>query len=256
MLKSIIYTILCNPFTGWLIESFFKDKIPNLRYKNKRFTFNETGVDKTYIASLFWGFYEAAEIRFIEKYFMPKNDVIEFGASSGVISSHIISKLKTPHRLIAVEANPFLRNTWEMNVKRHNQNNCEAYIENCAISYVSNSIMFEVSSNPTASSISKVQSNQSNGLAVACKSLSDVISTYGISQFTLFCDIEGAEVELIELGYGDFENCTDLFIELHQTKYDNKLYTINDITALIQNKLKLDLVDSYGAVRYFKRTSL
>src|SRR5687768_4025361 len=113
MIKQIIYRLLCNNITGNLLHFFFPKNIPDIRWKGFAFNINDSGMLKQHVASIFWGFYESAEIRFIEKYVDGKMDVIELGASSGIVSAHIVRKLNPSAKMICVEGNSNLANTWK-----------------------------------------------------------------------------------------------------------------------------------------------
>ena len=55
---------------------------------------------------VFWGIYETAELRLIERHLPRDIDVIELGGSIGVIAAQIAGHLIPGTRLISVEANP------------------------------------------------------------------------------------------------------------------------------------------------------
>ena len=113
--KKIAYKILCNNITGSIILFLFKDRIPDIRWKGFSFSLDDEIVTKTIIASVFWGFYEGAEIRFAEKYFNGTKDVVEMGGSCGVLTAHLVSPLQSGKQIISVEANKKLRAIWEKN---------------------------------------------------------------------------------------------------------------------------------------------
>ena len=60
-----------------------------MRWSGYSFNVSPREMPKRIIASIFWGFYESAEIRLLNKYFKGDSDVIECGASSGIVSAFI-----------------------------------------------------------------------------------------------------------------------------------------------------------------------
>ena len=70
-------------------------------------------------ASLFWGLYESAEIRLVQRYLRPDLDVVELGSSLGVVACHIRRILSPDRRLVCVEADssllPILTSTLQRN---------------------------------------------------------------------------------------------------------------------------------------------
>src|SRR6185437_3344965 len=104
-LKKIISNLLCNGAVGKLIYKLSAGKIPSLRYLPYRFVVPRQYSMPAIHASIFWGFYESAEIRLINKFLNPDLPVIELGGSLGIISSFILNKLNSNTSLTVVEPN-------------------------------------------------------------------------------------------------------------------------------------------------------
>ncbi len=207
------------------------------------------------VASVFWGFYESAEIRFVEKYFTGGVDAIELGASSGIVSSHIISKLKNNERqFIAVEANHYLQSICFENIKRQNSKAKISQL-NYAIHYGNESIRFAISEDPTVSGISVSGMKGNNAIEIKTTTLKKILQTQNIGTYALFCDIEGAEIEIFFNEEEALDSCKFLFIELHDTKYNCTQYTTRDLSLLIEKK-GFRIVDQYGPVYYFEKHAL
>jgi FkbM family methyltransferase len=254
-LKKVIYRILCNKLTGTLILYLFKGNIPSLRYQQYKFDVTKANMDRRIIASIFWGFYESAEIRFIEKYFKGDVDAIELGASSGIVSSHIISKFgNSAKRFIGVEANRNLHATWSTNVQRHSLFQVNAILLNYAVYYSGESVKFALSGNPTESRISQNDSGNAAEIEVKSITLSDLINSHVIKDFALFCDIEGGELQMFLNEKSSLLNCKQIFIELHEHNEKSMKYTVNDLNHLIQEK-GFELIDRHGAVHYYENRS-
>ena len=251
--KKIVFRALCNNFTGRIITAIYRDKIPDLRWRKFRFSTAGTGMKSWVEASIFWGFYEGAEIRFIEKYFNGDTDVLELGASSGIVSAHIITKMKTNYRLVSVEANKHLTAVWTENTKRHNVNGIKLELLNAAIYYHGDTVMFDISSDTTESKLAGPDND--TGTEVPAMKLGSIVSQYGLKEYSLFSDIEGAELDILLNGDEALSTCRHIFIELHDAHRGGRLYTADELVKIIENK-GFRLVDRYGNVCFFTRSAL
>jgi FkbM family methyltransferase len=255
MIKRMISRILCNEATGRLILLLYRHKVPNLRYPHFRFDLTDAKMDKKLIASIFWGIYESAEIRFVEKYFKGEVDAIEFGASCGVVSSHIVSKLKgSQRRLIGVEANHSLSKTWKSNVSVHNLNKAGILFLNRAVSYNGDSVKFALSSNTTESKIASSDVGENGYVEVSSITLAGLMEEFQVhNDYALFCDIEGAELQVFLNEDAALKKCKYLFIELHASNEKNSYYSVEDLNRLIQ-KRGFKLIDKHGPVFHYRQS--
>lgn len=254
-MKQLIYKLLCNAFIGQVVYTIFNGRIPSIRYRFFRFDLTGADVEKTLAASIFFGFYESAEIRLVEKYFHGELDVIEFGASCGVVSSHIISKFRdSKKRLISVEANEALFENWKANTNRHNWSGAVNSFLNNAVYYQSDSVNFMVSRNTTESKIG-VEVSPLNHVAIKSITLGAVVQKYAIDQFFLVCDIEGAELQIFLSERKEYlDRCVAMIIELHDTVNNDKKFNVIEVSHIIQNHGFL-LEERQGNVFYFSRKS-
>jgi len=252
IIKKFIYSIFCNKVTGTIIYFLFRNRIPDLRWSRFRFTVPMTFVRRDIVASLFWGFYESAEIRLIQKYLRTDLCVIELGSSLGVVSSHIASRLRSATHLVCVEANPYLIDTISENINRHRYSNFAFEVLNNAVSYDGGEVMISVSSDNTETSISK--SWKKGNVAVGSITFEDIVRRIANREYVLVCDIEGSELEILLREKEIFERCCQLFIELHQTTYENTVYSVEMVKEIIVNRHGFKLVEEHGPVVYFEKS--
>jgi len=203
-------------------------------------------------ASVFWGFYESSEIRFVEKYVRNDLDVIELGSSLGIVSSHIASKLGSGRCLVTVEANPFLIDTINSNLKKHHNPASTYEVLNNAIGYDSEEVMITITNNNTETRVVK---GKVSGDAVAVKTigLAELIKKFNNRDYALVCDIEGSEVEMLMRETDALKKCCQLFIELHDTVYENKHYSVQMLKDLIVNSHGFKIIEEHGPVAVFAR---
>lgn len=252
LFKKIVYRLLCNSFTNKIIEFLFGKSIPDIRWRRYAFNLTDIGRNHSIYASVFWGFYESSEIRFVEKYFKGNLDVIEFGGSCGVVTSHIVSKLNQNKKLISVEANKQLRLVWEINTQRHNTKLAEIELVNKAIHYDSVEVNFYISRNTTESSSKKNDVNNSNSFIIPAITLKEIIDLYKVNEYILVCDIEGSEIQILLNENDAFKFCQSIIIELHSTVHNGISYSISQLENLILQK-GFKRISNHGPVYYFEK---
>jgi FkbM family methyltransferase len=248
--KSLIFKILCNPITGKIITFVFKSKIPNTRDKFKRYYTSLDYSNDTIRSMIFFGFYESAEFRLINNFLPEDSNVIELGSSLGIISSKIINKLNPSQRALFIEANPNLIHTIEKNLSKYSK--IKNYqIINKAISYTSSStITLNLSLNNTEVRIGTNSTETASTISVEACKLSSLELTK--EKYTLVCDIEGSEIEILENDELGLVNCSNMIIELHETNMNEKRYSILDLVEKIKN---LGFIQQHvdGNVFYFSK---
>jgi FkbM family methyltransferase len=235
-MKKFVFRLLCNPISGKIISILFNYNIPNY-------------CSDTVKAMIFFGFYEGAEMRLIQKYLPKTIPVVELGSSLGIVSSTAIGCLNNETNYTCIEANPYLKDYIEFNIKKHNPSKNKFTVVNAAIAYNTNGfIEMNISKNNTESSIVN-PSDYSNIKTTKVKSitLGEIINEH----YTLICDIEGAEIEVLKNDAIAFDNCKHLFIELHKTKFQNKSLEVNDLKKVITDELGFTLEAADGNVFYY-----
>lgn len=248
-MKKVISKILCNAITGKIISVVFNYNIPNLKYGFKRYQTPKHYCHDTIRAMIFWGFYEGAEMRLLSTHLPQNIEVVEVGASLGIVSSTIASLLNPGVSLTCVEANTHLVKYIEQNIKRYTRTVNTKVVNAAAAPVSGNKVNIKISKNNTESSIANQTQFAGNFAEVETIRVGDIAA----NEFTLVCDIEGYEIELILNDATSFNKCTHLFIELHQTKHNNKLYTVDDLKNLIIKNLGFALKVKDGNVFYFTK---
>jgi FkbM family methyltransferase len=251
-LKKIIYRLLCNNITGSIIYFFSRSRIPDIRWRGFRFNVPSSSVNKQIAASVFWGFYESAEIRFIEKYLRSDLNVIELGSSIGIVSAHIVSKLNKGRHFITVEANPFLIDTIKANIKRHQKEGAVIEVLNHAVAGEGTEVMLNITSNNTETRIINDKAATS-GVPVKAIKFSELVKNYGQRNYSLVCDIEGSEVEILLNEKNALMQCSQLFIELHDSVYNNTHYSVQMLKDILVDMHGFQIMKEHGPVIYFAR---
>ncbi|MCC6724501.1 MAG: FkbM family methyltransferase [Saprospiraceae bacterium] len=208
-------------------------------------------------AAIFFKAYEGAEIRFLRQYLRNTFDVIELGASLGIVSSQIANKLKnSKKRIICVEPNRMLLESLKKNLTSNGGADNHIILNNL-VDYskpLHSEVAFFASSDILGSSKSAApSSNTFEEYPVKNITLSHILSEFQIDKFSLVCDIEGAEIEMIFNDQAALSKCQQLIIETHNATASNKEYKYTEVIQLIAEKTGMTLVDVYGPVAYFER---
>jgi FkbM family methyltransferase len=250
-IKGFLHKVVSNDLTGKLVRRVFGNRIPDLRWKGYSFAMPDGIVNQLY-SSVFWGFYESAEIRLVERFLRNDLNVIELGGSSGVVSSHIVRKLDQSCNFIVAEMNTDLITILKTNIENHNLNGCNVRVLNNAVSYTGEYIYLQTSNNSTETSILGNASEMGEKKIFAVR-LSELVKLISGKDYALVSDIEGAEAELFIEESDALSNCSQLIIELHQTEYKGQLFTVTDLRDLIVFKHDFSLVQQDGFVYYFTK---
>jgi len=250
LFKSFIAKVLTNPIIGFLISKVYSDILP---FKGLKINTESELITNSTKAQIFWLIYESAEIKFIQKYFPTGLDTIELGSSLGVVSSFIRSKMSKENRLICVEAFPDLCDLTILNLKLNGAYE-NTKVLNSALNYSDKNshIFFNPGASNTTGSISTDKIKE-NSIKITKTSLCNVKEVNCIREYILVMDIEGAEIEIILNEEESLKDCKHLFVELHQTTFDEQAYGVDDMITILIKEHKFRLIDKNDNVCYFKK---
>jgi FkbM family methyltransferase len=155
--------------------------------------------------------YEEVERRLVPKYLDPGLPVVELGGCIGVVACITNRLLKNPGRHVVVEANPlvipFLKET-------RDGNHCQFEILNEAIAYEQPFVTFGPNLNFCANSLKKKGGAEAS-VTVPATTLRDIVSKRAFDRFTLICDIEGCECDLVSHEADVLQRAATIVLETH-----------------------------------------
>ena len=155
-------------------------------------------------------YYEHEERNAIRRFLPPDAPVIEIGGSQGIVSCLTNRLLKDKKRHVVVEANSGVLPLLKRNRQR---NRCGFEIIHAAVGAEGDKVRFYQNENPLKSSALVTGEEFYD---VPCLSLSSLATPRGFTACTLVCDIEGAELGLIEAeGQVLRDRFRTLIIEFH-----------------------------------------
>ncbi len=138
------------------------------------------------------GYYEHEEREAIRRFVPPDLPVVELGGSQGIVACITNRFLKNKKLHVVVEANS---SVLPLLTRNRDRNRCEFEIVQAAAGIPRETVRFFPDENPLKSS-ALVEGSHYND--VSCISLNEIVHRRGFHGCTLICDIEGAEIGLIE----------------------------------------------------------
>jgi FkbM family methyltransferase len=239
---------------GKAIQWWFRDRIPHR--KHRIYTSNSRITPET-AASLFWGAYESAEIRFIRKHLNTNLDVIELGGGIGAVSCQILEVISNDSGLVVVEADPQLVDIARKNVAlNYPKANCE--LVNVAIEYenpksfVSFQRNIKVTEGNVKNKKTKIKGDRNKHdkmIRVRSERLESISQRF--DEYALVSDIEGDEAGILFEKTNALACCKQIIIELHSTTYKGEPISIEKMVKKIENEF--DLKERYGNVFFLRK---
>jgi FkbM family methyltransferase len=155
--------------------------------------------------------YELPERRALAKHLDPELPVIELGGCMGVVSCITNRRLTRPEAHVVVEPNPLAIPLITHNAKL---NGCPFRVVNAAIAYLGPETTFY----PNGITLTNRLDGPAMGpaMVVPNRTLGSLAAEYGFSTFTLICDIEGYEYELLLREPEAVEKARMVIIETHE----------------------------------------
>lgn len=162
--------------------------------------------------------YEMEEAQFVLTYLNPALPVIELGGSIGVVSSLVQSRLNDGVKHLVVEANPALIDICRENVTQR-PDSC-AEVINAALGYGATRLSFAIGENIHANRLAHVDDTGKRVIEVPAITLGELLERLGHNEgYSLVCDIEGAECDLIRKEWEQVREAELVIMELHPKVY-------------------------------------
>jgi FkbM family methyltransferase len=168
------------------------------------------------------GNYEAAERRLVVEYLDDAVPVVELGGSLGIVSGVIGAQLgaETPH--VIVEANPLLVDYCRANAAAQRPPGAPVTVLNAAIAYGGSAEVEFLQSGAFLGS-RLARPDEAGTIRVPAITLAAVLATHLPDRdFKLVCDIEGAELDLLEHDAKSLKRCRLAIIEVHPDAFADR----------------------------------
>lgn len=178
--------------------------------------------------------YEAPERRLLRKFLPTDMPVIELGGSYGIVSNVIRRHISPDQLHVIIEANADLLPICAHNVFLAGSFETVEFM-NVAIGYSCDGyLQFEVSNSHHGNKISTSKIEDVPTRMVKAMSLSDLTKKYVCkSEYSLVCDIEGAELEMLRRDGGALKKCKCLILETHPSVFSEMGSSVEEVMDLI-----------------------
>lgn len=239
---------LCHPAFGRLLSRTFRGKVPSRGFIVDTSSHHISPMN---VASMFWGLYERSETPLVRQWLRHDLDVVELGSSLGLVTLNIARAQESKRRLVCVEANPRLIDTIASNL-RLNAPLKQVEIVNRAIDYSGEpKVLLRIDDG----NLGSAKNSDAGGpvASVPTVTLHQLLTQHLIEEYALVCDIEGAEAEILQEDLEALARCRQLIIELHDTRYRGRAYTVEALRALIERTGEFVLVARRRNVHVFTR---
>jgi FkbM family methyltransferase len=196
-------------------------------------------------AQMFLGIYESAETRMIKNLLRGSSTVIELGSSLGVTSSHIALQVATGGHLICVEANPRLIQGLRERLSPWT-GKLRVDVIHAAIADRDGTSALALSSETTGSRLAS-DGASATAVEVPALTLRQIIEKFGVTDFDLVSDIEGAETSFLMQDHDALQRCRRAVMELHDTTFDRQKVLVSDLVRAAA-ECGFQIVDRHGPV--------
>jgi FkbM family methyltransferase len=154
--------------------------------------------------------YEEFERRAVLQYVRPEFPVVELGGCIGVVSCVTNRILLNPKMHVVVEPSPSVIPLLQDN---RDLNHCEFEILNRAIAYDRPSVTFAETADYWGNALKSDVGKEMVTVSTTC--LGDILAERGFQTFTLICDIEGHEYDLIQREGEALQRADTIILETH-----------------------------------------
>jgi FkbM family methyltransferase len=232
-----------NRFIGKTVE-FFGNRV---RIDGLVFSVDSSSIKTSHKSVLFFGLHELDE-RFLLRRHLPRHlPIVECGGGLGVISCLANRTINNPYMHVVIEANPQMIPLLQKNC---NINSCKFKIYNKAIFYENQSIEFSLDPGFVGSGI---HHDSGEKITVGTTSIKEMANTSGFEKFSLICDIEGSETNLVNNEFDILKDRVDfILIEFHPAIIGVR--AVDDIHSRLEHAGFI-LVEMKGDNAVFKKTT-
>ena len=165
-----------------------------------------SGGHEHHAASLLLGLYERGERYMASHFYDGTRDVVELGASIGVISCELARRRAPGVRQVSVEAEPALAARARRNLDLNGQG--DVIVEHCAIDYGGQQSVRFAAGRGLSGRVA-----DDGEIEVPTRTLSQILDRHAIETYDLVMDIEGAEDSVLAEDRGALRKCRSILME-------------------------------------------
>ncbi len=226
--KDAVAGMLCSELVGGSLRRFFHDEIP---HRGHRILVDPRRVSARTVAFIYFGLYERAEVDLVARFLPDSYDVVELGASLGVNSCNIASKLRSGRRLVCVEADPELARLAARTLALNGYGD-RATVVSAAVDYGGAPRIALYRGDDTLSATT-LGTGGIGGIEVDAVTLREILDDHALGDYSLVADIEGAELAVLLNEEAALKRCRAIIIEIEPCLYRGEKYSHRQIRDVI-----------------------
>lgn len=188
------------------------------------------------------GRYENAEASLVRQYINPGEAVIELGGALGVISAVIRDQIGPSAHHVVVEPNEAVFEICRNNATQTGAQHTTMVA--AAIAYGTPSVTLVREASLLDNHVSAGRGMGEDTIEVPATSLAALYAQLPADRFALVCDIEGAEIDLVENDAEALKNCDKIIMEVHpefmETRGKSLQMVLDGLTALGFRQVSLE----------------
>jgi FkbM family methyltransferase len=196
--------------------------------------------------------HEAPEARMVQRHIRPHENVLELGGSVGIVSAVIRKTIGPDAQHVILEANPDLIEICKENANIGAKPGRTEVVAEVLDSSGSASVCFR---NTTDALGGRVARHGEDGVEVRATTLAKLVKRIRPGWFALVCDIEGAELALLERELQAMARVRVFILECHPHLYPGKQVDLDRIIGMTEG-CGFQLVDSEHCVYTFVRPGI
>jgi FkbM family methyltransferase len=228
----------------------FGERIPSGR---ARFNPRPAQLDARLIGLILIKSYEGPEIHLIDRFLRPDLDVLELGSSIGLSSAHIARKLYPQRTLVCVEPNATLHPSIRSNVRLNGPNTDLCLVHAALFDRDEADVALEIGDE---AHVSRLGSGPTS-TTVPGRSLGSLIEEFLPGEFSLVCDIEGAErFFILDSRPEELHACRQMLIELHDSTLGGRPVGVDELAANLTSRHGFETVTRIRNVLLLERAAV
>ena len=222
-----------------------------IRHYGLRFDVASADFSPRVRAQLFWGSYESAETKMIQRFLQGSGTVVELGSSIGITAAHIAAVMAPNGHLVCVEANPRLLPGIRERVTSHGRSVRLDDIH-AAVATSTGTGNLALAAETTGSKLTDSAAGW-EVIDVPTMTLGEILRQTGVSEYDLVSDVEGAETAFLLQDSSSLAGCRHAVMELHDTAIDDRRVSVADLIEGAR-AAGFRLVSRHGPVVYMDRS--
>jgi FkbM family methyltransferase len=160
---------------------------------------------------MLYGRYERTERELLRRHLVPSMPVIELGGGIGAVACIVNNRLENRRSHIVVEANRLMLPLISTN---RDANGAQFELVHGAIAYTGTHVSLKTGEDLLAS-----QTQSTEGGDVPVVHLEELVEKQQFARCTLICDIEGAEIELVDREIATLQSCVAMIVIEEHPEY-------------------------------------